>query len=111
MVTIGAGGNQSGNNPATPGLPTAFGGLVIASGAMGAGVGGLATGGDINIDGETTYWKYGGDSPLGFGRGGKVYTSGVNIYFLFKKWGFGAGGSCLDYPNCNGLPGVCIVRW
>ena len=135
-VTIGAGG--VGNNGQTPGgnvggvsswvdgtnTLSCGGGLAptyVSTGYKG-GLGGVATGGDINIAGgdsdphmDSSYIEQlgstGGASYFGGGGAGGASQSGLNEGSAARAYGAGGGGAQSSgvWTGGNGAPGVCIV--
>ncbi len=131
----GNAGSQTSFNPAGTGV-TIFaaaggGGLSMAATTsptvVGGGLGGVASGGDINIDGANAGNGYtqgptsgvviasaGGESQ--FGRGGPLNSSVNNSSSGNPPTGYGSG-SCGAYginsataqPSFAGMPGICIV--
>jgi hypothetical protein len=112
-VTIGAGGaaySPSGGQNGNPGGTSSFGahcsatggsaGLwtnSTATGMFGGGVGGIGSGGDININGEY----------------GAMYVIGYNYTGLAATGNFGSSNYGAGYPTwiSSGQSGVCIVEW
>ena len=135
-VTIGSGGaaNLSGGNSAFGVLLTANGGGPGNNGGAGAGssavgaAGGTATGGDINIAGQSTnevgtIWNStgiitavspGGGSVLGLGGASSFWTSSTHTLYSGTGYGAGGGGSTINdnvssITGGSGTAGVCII--
>lgn len=122
-VTVGAGGNgvyaSSGGNGST----TSFGSIMQATGGTGGillgdgGIGGIGSGGDINVRGGSGSYSdtdsngnpvgNGGSSVLGGGGAGAINGKGGDGGFF----GGGGGGShfSVDYPGGDGASGCVIV--
>lgn len=129
-VIVGAGGVQnSAYSTGSQGSMTVFGSYYSATGGAGGtnnqegGVGGVATGGDVNISGQkgggglspsgiagNSYGGAGGDSDLGHGDPGGVEASGGNGG-LYGGGGSGAGtnSSAGNRTGGNGANGIIIV--
>lgn len=111
-VIVGTGGILSG---ITTGGSSSFGshcqanGGLLNSGAVG-GLGGVASGGDINIRGRKANYNTnnsnpGADSILGYGEPSGAAVSGSGAVY----GGGGAGGNAGGTPSGNGASGIVIV--
>jgi hypothetical protein len=141
-VTIGAlgAGGTAGANPGSNGGNTTFGALLTANGGTGGasaeavvavsvagGAGGTATGGDLNIVGQTggggvglslantfNQGGTGGSNPLGMGGPGANYANGAVGGAALPGRGYGAGGGGAANANAtagaDGTAGVVIVE-
>jgi hypothetical protein len=127
VLNVGTGGAGSPSNSAggdgtsSTYLDTAFGGSSDVKGLLGKGgpyaantnmaVGGLGTGGDINIQGQYGGTGYhstssGGDSQLG--RGGRGGNAGRNQPSIATGYGSGGGGG-MNVAATDGMPGIIII--
>jgi hypothetical protein len=102
-VTVGGGGGRVSFGGAPNGGNTSFGAHATANGGTGGGAGGTATGGDINIQGQT------GNRGSG-GTGGNYSISGSSMLGIggiggSQPTGYGAGAT-EDY---DGTAGIVIV--
>lgn len=135
-ITIGAIGTGGTNGAGTDGGTTSFGSLFSVGGGKkgGAtntpGLGGTATGGDMNIAGQDGTAGYtigtttvaisgqGGDSILGFG-GPNVSAVGSGLSAGINGKGYGGGGSGgaegptgVGFPKGgDGAPSIALILW
>ena len=130
-VTVGAGGAGPATYSGVPGngAPSNFGAYCSAGGGGGAyvlnggsdypGVGGVSTGGDINIQGQSGNYNFAGSSTMGAGgtglsadpysSGNRVAASGYGGGGLVTTAGGGIwGGGTVSGP---GTAGIVIVEW
>lgn len=136
-VTIGAAGTGGvGNNPGTDGGDTIFGSFFTAGGGKKGGtltsngLGGTATGGDLNVPGGSGNIGYQATTTLeaisGYGGGSFFGTGGTSVVAQGTAlanavsaivYGAGAGGAAsgstaVGFPNGgNGSQGLCLVSW
>jgi len=127
VLNVGTGGAGSPTNSAggdgtsSTYLDTAFGGTNDVKGLLGKGgpytnntsmaVGGLGTGGDLNIQGQYGGTGYhstssGGDSQLG--RGGRGGHTSRNPPTIATGYGGGGGGG-MSIAATDGAPGIIII--
>lgn len=120
-IIVGSGGAAlGGDNPGTAGFATVVGTFCTGGGGGGAdhtslGAGGVAVGGDININGQagskitvatasnSFFWK-GGGSFLGEGEFGSALGTGVAT-------AMGYGGGAAANVGRHGKQGIVIIRW
>jgi hypothetical protein len=102
-VTVGAGGAGRNNGLPLAGGDSSFD-TIIGGGALAQNAtnGGIASGGDININGQDGQSGSGGSSHYGYG--GRDGSGGVGI-------GYGAGGGIFVATGYAGTQGIVIVRW
>jgi hypothetical protein len=130
-VTVGAGGSAGATGTApTPGTASSFGGFITANGGLlnpiatlavplHGGIGGAASGGDINIQGGDGNWGFannggmGGNAPNGGGvrnAGGVAGNPGAFPGGGASGAGTGAN-STTAFPGAAGGAGFVVVRW
>lgn len=133
-ITIGANGTGGTNGAGTDAATTSFGSLFSVGGGKkgGAtttpGLGGTATGGDINISGQPGTAAHtassieisgqGGNSILGFG-GTSVNTTGTGVVAGVNGIGYGGGGggaaeglTGVGFPKGgDGAPALALIFW
>lgn len=120
VVVVGAGGTGTSAGStctaATSGTNSAFGSIIANGGVFSncnssGGVGGTATGGDINITGQSgsdnsdSFPGVGGSNPLGMGGVNYLQTNAVTG----TGYGSGASGPSFDDSGANGRQGIVIV--
>jgi hypothetical protein len=128
-ATVGAAGVKGvhSGQAVTNGGTTSFGALVSANGGQYSGVGGVASGGDVNINGQNAngggmyssysiYVNNGGGSQFGAGGIGACQCLyGVGQGKVGTGFGAGAGGSAVagaSYQDGqDGTKGICIIEY
>ena len=109
--SLGAAGNAGGNSSWADGTNTitGTGGGSAGTAAYGVGVGGVPTGGDLNLQGASGASEGLGSGISFFGSRGGDNSSGVPDSSVSAGYGGGGGSGWSSYTGGLGSPGIVIV--